>query len=37
MVYLIVAVTAGLFIYGSYRCWQRSRSRLIQHYPARRR
>ena len=37
MIYMIVAVSAGLFIFGTYRCWQTYRHRLIQHYPSRRR
>nr|WP_222433864.1 response regulator [Pantoea soli] len=37
MIYLIIAVTAGLFVYGSYRSWHNHRHRLIQHYPSRRR
>lgn len=37
MVYMIVAITAALFIYSSFKCWQTYRHRLIQHYPARRR
>ncbi|MDR6349703.1 response regulator [Pantoea sp. SORGH_AS_0659] len=37
MIYIIIAVTAGLFFYGSFKCWQTYRHRLIQHYPARRR
>ncbi|MEB5972493.1 response regulator [Pantoea dispersa] len=37
MIYMIIAITAGLFFYGSFRCWQHYRHRLIQHYPSRRR
>lgn len=37
MDYVILVVSAGLFIYGSIKCWQHYRHRLIQHYPARRR
>ncbi|MDR6297883.1 hypothetical protein [Pantoea dispersa] len=29
MIYMILAITAGLFAYGSFRCWQHYRHRLI--------
>ncbi len=37
MIYVIIAVSAGLFLYGSFKCWQHYRPRMVQHYPARRR
>ncbi|MDZ7277867.1 response regulator [Pantoea eucrina] len=37
MLFMIVAVSAVLFVYGSFRSWRRYRHRLIQHYPSRRR
>nr|WP_205960932.1 response regulator [Pantoea rodasii] len=37
MIFMILAVSAVLFIFGSFRGWQHYRHRLIQHYPSRRR
>lgn len=37
MIYTIIALSAGLFIYGAYRSWYHYRPRLISSYPARRR
>jgi len=37
MYVLIAAFSAALFLYGSYRSWQRARQRSLESYSARRR
>ena len=37
MIYVIIAVSAGLFFYSSFKCWQHYRHRMVQPYPVRRR